>query len=841
LADAATPIRCAGFTLTTRRPAPSTTIEHWSASGPDGLGEVYLGPPALLARAASLPVWGPFPDLRTGRINDGRAFVAIPGSLAFDLEELAARLAPGAAVAFAWHVGSALAEVHERGGAHGALHPAFVGLDARGKLSIRPAFAATLPAETDPTASAQATDCLQYGHLIEVLGLDRLDEPGLPLLRSGLTKDRARYRIAPGRAARQAFAALLARHTDWEAALVESLGVEWRLSNALRMPPRPVANPEIAPVRVPTVGQAEPARVLSVSVPSSGAPSRPWSAPVEAPPPARTTPPAQAVVPLSGPPPAAAPVAFAPQSTASLGAAAPPDAPTPAAGPAAPASRGPRPESPSRVFSRGAGLRLTVFPGPNASFDDEDDDDAPSAPPGAAARPAPIPMPVPAAVAMPAGAAPAQSEPAPLTDEAEVDETVPQDADPAQAPLEATPAGAASAGVDAADPTALPPAPAPSADDAPADHAPAAPPLSALAPSALAPSALAPSALAPSALAPSALAPSAPAPSAPPTPPALDPATADAALPFSPAAAELPAPRAPWSLADAPPDPGAVDPVDAVEDDEDAEDPPTRPDGLPALDDSDALPDAPSTGGEASLLAAVSAGLAQDDWAPEPSAPPPRVPAADAEAEAEVDPLAGDDRPWSGRWDSPARPDDAVRGPAPAVVDPIPLARAFPSLQMGRSTLAPSEDDVPDVDVEPPPLARSPLAAAAWAPEPAWSGAPGPLRTTEAPSAPLAAPPPAAPAWAPPPTPAEPLPPTTPEQPKWEGLRGVTGDARREDELGAGKWTESARSLAEVQGELAAGPPREIEPLEDGKGSKVFLIIGLCATAGLVLWWIVAG
>jgi hypothetical protein len=127
------------------------------AVGPDGLGEVYLGPPALLARAASLPVWGPFPDLRTGRINDGRAFVAIPGSLAFDLEELAARLAPGAAVAFAWHVGSALAEVHERGGAHGALHPAFVGLDARGKLSIRPAFAATLPAETDPTASAQAS------------------------------------------------------------------------------------------------------------------------------------------------------------------------------------------------------------------------------------------------------------------------------------------------------------------------------------------------------------------------------------------------------------------------------------------------------------------------------------------------------------------------------------------------------------------------------------------------------------------------------------------------------------------------------------------------------------
>jgi hypothetical protein len=69
----------------------------------------------------------------------------------------------------------------------------------------------------------------------------------------------------------------------------------------------------------------------------------------------------------------------------------------------------------------------------------------------------------------------------------------------------------------------------------------------------------------------------------------------------------------------------------------------------------------------------------------------------------------------------------------------------------------------------------------------------------------------------------------------------VTGDMRREDELGAGKWTESARSLAELQVELATGPAREIEPLDDGKGSKVFLAIGLFATAGLVLWWVLAG
>lgn len=785
MADAATPIRCAGFTLTTRRPAPSTTIEHWAASGPDGLGEVYLGPPGLLARAASLPVWGPFPDLRTGRINDGRAFVAIPGSLAFDLEELAARLAPGAAAAFAWHVGSALAEVHERGGAHGALHPAFVGLDARGKLSIRPAFAATLPPEPDASASAQATDCLQYGHLIEVLGLDRLDEPGLTLLRSGLTKDRARYRISPGRAARQAFAALLARHTDWEAALVESLGVEWRLSNALRMPPKPVASPEIAPVRVPMVGAAEPARVLTVSVPGGAPAARAWAAPVEAPAPTRPAPPATAAVPISAPPPAAAAVAPPPPVTVAppspQPAVEPPSTPVSVASRPAPA---PRPESPSRVFSRGDGLRLTVIPGPNASFDDDEDEDDPaSAPP---IRPAPVALPVSAPVSAPIPPA----APADLPERAEAQ------------------AEAAARSQDESD--ALNVAPAVDRAVLGAPNAPAAAPPDA----------------------PPAEAPASPEPSAP--------AVAEAALPFAPADTELPAPRSPWALGGTPPDPSAADLVDAVGDDEDDEDPPTRPDGLPALDEAEALPDAPSTGGEASLLAAVSAGLAQDDWAPEPSAPPPHVPSFDAEDDAQDD----DPRPWEGSWDRAAPPPPVGAGPAPAVVDPIPLARAFPSLQMGRSTLAPSEDDAPDVDVAPPPLARSPLAAAAWAPEPsAWTPAPPPVNppSPSRSEAPSAAPVGEAPPWTPPVAPVEPLPPTTPEQPKWEGVRGVTGDARREEELGAGKWTESARSLAEVQGELAAGPPREIEPIEDSKGSKVFLIIGLCATAGLVLWWILAG
>jgi hypothetical protein len=69
----------------------------------------------------------------------------------------------------------------------------------------------------------------------------------------------------------------------------------------------------------------------------------------------------------------------------------------------------------------------------------------------------------------------------------------------------------------------------------------------------------------------------------------------------------------------------------------------------------------------------------------------------------------------------------------------------------------------------------------------------------------------------------------------------VVGDARREAELGAGKWTEPARSPEQMQAELGAGAPREIPPVDDGRGSKVFLIIGVVATLGLVAWWVLAG
>ena len=56
----------AGYALTARLPAASTTVEHWRGEGPDGHADVYLGDANLVARAKGLPVWGPFPQILTG-------------------------------------------------------------------------------------------------------------------------------------------------------------------------------------------------------------------------------------------------------------------------------------------------------------------------------------------------------------------------------------------------------------------------------------------------------------------------------------------------------------------------------------------------------------------------------------------------------------------------------------------------------------------------------------------------------------------------------------------------------------------------------------------------------
>lgn len=216
----------AGFQPEARRPAASPMVEHWSARGPAGPAELYLGPADVLARARSLPGHGPFPRITVGSDED-RTFVLVPGQLALDLEGLSQQLSPGAAAAFAWHIAAALAELHENGDAHGALHAGFAGLDADGALTLRPALAASSLSEPDPQASAQATDCLQLAVMFDLLGLDQVEEPAMALLLSGLRRERARLRLQPGRAVRQALAAILARHAAWDRELVEILGPGW--------------------------------------------------------------------------------------------------------------------------------------------------------------------------------------------------------------------------------------------------------------------------------------------------------------------------------------------------------------------------------------------------------------------------------------------------------------------------------------------------------------------------------------------------------------------------------------------------------------------------------------
>lgn len=139
------------------------------------------------------------------------AFAAPGAGLAETLPVVAARVTPEAALALALELAAALAELHERGYAHGGLEADRIGLDAGGDLIVLPSQ--DLPrADPDPQATAQATDCLQLADVLARMGLDRLAEPALPLLLDGLRRVPVRRRIQPGRAVRQTLAALVARH-----------------------------------------------------------------------------------------------------------------------------------------------------------------------------------------------------------------------------------------------------------------------------------------------------------------------------------------------------------------------------------------------------------------------------------------------------------------------------------------------------------------------------------------------------------------------------------------------------------------------------------------------------
>ena len=72
--------------------------------------------------------------------------------------------------------------------------------------------------------------------------------------------------------------------------------------------------------------------------------------------------------------------------------------------------------------------------------------------------------------------------------------------------------------------------------------------------------------------------------------------------------------------------------------------------------------------------------------------------------------------------------------------------------------------------------------------------------------------------------------------PKWAGIRGITGDDSREQELGSGKWSESARSADEIRRQMQSTPVRELE-LEEGRGQWGMLILFAAIVGSLFAWW----
>ena len=68
-------------------------------------------------------------------------------------------------------------------------------------------------------------------------------------------------------------------------------------------------------------------------------------------------------------------------------------------------------------------------------------------------------------------------------------------------------------------------------------------------------------------------------------------------------------------------------------------------------------------------------------------------------------------------------------------------------------------------------------------------------------------------------------------------MKGVTGDASREDELGSGKWEEEARPLSEFRREMSQEPVREMEDIDPSRGSKPMLYVAVAALIALIVMW----
>jgi len=77
------------------------------------------------------------------------------------------------------------------------------------------------------------------------------------------------------------------------------------------------------------------------------------------------------------------------------------------------------------------------------------------------------------------------------------------------------------------------------------------------------------------------------------------------------------------------------------------------------------------------------------------------------------------------------------------------------------------------------------------------------------------------------------------EAPRWSGAKGVTGDASREHELGAGKWNtaEAPRTLDEMRKHMDSTPVRELDVEPAGPRWELLGVVAIVLLL-LVAWWV---
>jgi hypothetical protein len=718
--------------------------------------------------------------------------------------------------------------VHEQGGAHGALHPGWVGVDVEGRLTVRPALTAAVRSDPDGDATAQATDCIQLASILEALELERLDESALSLLMRGVARDRARLRVQPGRAVRQSLTYILNRHKEWEASLVETLGEDWQTTLIPRaLTPLPDVTPKHPwtdhGTRIPRVGTSAGSSTATVDILAAGRPlsggESPSSVAVQV---------TRAEVPRS---------TRSGESSTTTG--------VRVKVRKASASVRPAPSMPARVPLQPAAATVAVVPMLRAA------DPAPASSSAARSVPNPVSPAAPASIsirpspeaeaAVPADAELAADESAPAEDAgsaAQLEQASPPEGSDVPAEVESAPdpvvAPAAQISEEPQD-TAASEAPgeadAPSADAEVAEEAEASEEADASEEAEQADDAEASEASEEAddsedatqvdlevppevealvaVVAPEGAGDGLTAPSIEALPHvAIAERDDDAATAVPGTASEVPAVAAPDAVAAVMVEPtfedddfeaegealersaDAVDGLDApameIEDSplESATPDPLVADDEPSVDEETVSPGPSTEGGfvsAAPALASLLADIAPDD-------PIPGIALAD------------------GATEDPESVDEVFEDDEKTAVTsvPEPVRQALARLDAGRSI---REEPAPPT---PTPPSFIPVPAPAVLQPPTPSPAPKPRD--------LAAP-------------------TSEDAPLWAGLKGVTGDASRDEELGSGKWEEEARPLSELRREMSQEPVREMEDIDPSKGSLASLAIAIGAFLVLCLMW----